>query len=301
MDAYRHPPAPPPVDPEVAAAEARMLSSFARKRRTMAVLVGIVALACTSPALVCSYHLVDNQRQAARWRQAQELTPSERAEIAELLPRARAAIDESAAAWRAATADAALSRLQASTRACPYAYSAPTETAAASYVRYASIDGNYFGAGYTTSTAGAPRSSSSLQAADDLLTPARVGSMSRHDLQSLRGVADGTYFTREVLVVADESSAARMDGDSYLSGRVLGRAYVYDFHQRAIVCVADLDAQSSEHLDFEYWSTGSMNDFERTQAANAALARDLEVQVRRAIAEGLRAAIEGEPHVVVAE
>jgi hypothetical protein len=49
--------------------------------------------------------------------------------------------------------------------------------------------------------------------------------------------------------------------------------------------------RSSPHVDFEYLSTSVLDDVQKTHAANEALARDLQVQVRRAIADGLRVAV----------
>jgi hypothetical protein len=83
-----------------------------------------------------------------------------------------------------------------------------------------------------------------------------------------------------------------MLSDSYLPGTVTGNAYLYSFRDRRIVCATALEVRSSVGIEvrYQYMQDNVADEMtKKDRAGQATLDRDLEVQLRYAIAAHIRA------------
>jgi hypothetical protein len=68
-------------------------------------------------------------------------------------------------------------------------------------------------------------------------------------LEKARKLANPAFWTHDLVVVVDERVDPESAGEGkYRSGRILGRAYLWSYGERAIVCAADVAAESSESV-----------------------------------------------------
>jgi hypothetical protein len=78
----------------------------------------------------------------------------------------------------------------------------------------------------------------------------------------------------------------------YAPGTVTGTAYLYDPGAQRVVCAGPISVESGEHINIEYRAmAGNPLDAEMKadEAARAALKRDLDIRLKRAIVANLRA------------
>jgi hypothetical protein len=304
---FREAPETPPP-PSTDAAEALLKKHLARRR---ALLIGLAAggvLVCLSPFFYIAYGIVHESMAARAAKKAQELDAREAKELAGLLARADAALVEREAAFERATSPAALATAGTGGGGrCPWSPSAPSYTAADSYVKYGSIDMNYFGsAAYeVVSPAGAAPKASHLAHVRTTIDSARASlaakTATKRQLADVARIADGTTFAtaREILLVVDRKVephvVGALAGDvTYDGGELSGRAYLYRHATKRIACAGEIDAENSKTVDIRYMTTvirgtALPDDFAKRQATKAALERDLEVQIRNKLATDLEA------------
>lgn len=247
--------------------------------------------------------LVLRSREEAAARAAAQLSAEERTEAEQLVGQAERALREADAEFSAGMSPEALARikLDEGDAECPYRLAPPTLEAARSYVQYGSIDMNYFGSlSYMLRQPGEPIGESStvavrryqLQRIGEAL---RAGRAEKHDLRALREL--GTVRGTSIVVLVESQvpalvSSAIGPGVSYTAGRLAGRAYLYSFAQKRVACAGFIEAVNSPQLDirFSYMKDNFLDkSSKQEQSAKAALERDLEVQIRRALAAGLHA------------
>lgn len=91
-----------------------------------------------------------------------------------------------------------------------------------------------------------------------------------------------------VLVTRSKREPHARSETEFVPGRIEGRAYVYDFGSREVVCAADVEARSSDAIGFAY-ALG--NDAPSGDGKSARLAEavdaDMRTQIERAIAKSI--------------
>lgn len=287
------------------AALERQFEEDARRRRrtTRLVFYGFVGLMIL-PFAWYALNLWLRAREEAAAKAAAQLTPAEISEANELMTQGERALAEAAAEFRNnMTPEAmkqALERTPAEGPECPYALRPPTPGAAQSYIMYGSIDGNYFGTiDYSLRSASDPIGDSReitsrqywLRSIGEKL---KSGRAEKRDLRELRGMTQ--MRGASIILVAQTQTASSVSGFGpgvvYKAGSVTGAAYIYSFTAKRIACAGAIVAENSPKLDFRF---SHMKDnyldetTKRSQSAEKALERDLEVQIRRTIATSMRA------------
>jgi hypothetical protein len=300
--------AAPPPPPSTDGFEAEFEAQLRSKRRRLAALVVVGLCVVLSPFFVIFYRSVSaglaHKEFERKYEEAHRLTDAEKRELDAGLATAAAALEKRERTWADRTYASALGDVEPGGGRCHLAPSAPTITAADSYVKYGSIDLYYMGsARYRTVPGGASLGpSSELRSArgklDDVRTRVATGKADRDDLERVRGLISGRYFEdlQETVVVSTRYKAPSPYGGpgGYEGGELAGRAYLYDHDAERIVCVGDIDAESSESVGVQYMTQGygaGLGEYDpaRTTALKGALERDMEMQIRRAIASELRA------------
>jgi hypothetical protein len=268
-------------------------------RRSRTIKLALLALVVLSPLIWVVYKNVAARKRIEEHREAYErsiaLTDADKTELRDAIPNARKAIDDAARAFVTAVTPQTLDGLQDAGTNCPYRVSAPTMGAGESYVKYGSIDGNYFGnARYTLYAPGAaikPSVGFELSTLDEIAKQLAEGKADKNDLERVRRLERGLD---DELFVVGETKAPVVLADSYLPGSVTGFAYLYSYDEGRIVCFAALAVQSSPEIEISYsHMAGNYLDQEmkKDSAAQAVLERDLHVQVRYAIASRLHSTL----------
>lgn len=287
------------------AALERQFEEDARRRRrtTRMVFFGFIGLMIL-PFAWYALQLWLRAREEAAEKAAARLTAAESAEAAELLTQAERALAEAAAAFRSAMTPEAMGQILERTPVdgppCPYALRPPTSGAAQSYIMHGSIDGNYFGSiYYTIRKAGeAIGESGEIESRQsDLRSIGERLKSGRAEKRELRALREMIHMRgTSIIVIAQSQTAALVSsagpGITYAPARIAGAAYLYSFSQKRIACAGAILAQNSPQLDFRFshMKDNYMDEVsKRAQSAEGALQRDLEVQIRRALAESLRA------------
>lgn len=243
-------------------------------------------------------------REAEAEKNAAKLSAAESAEANELIMQADRVLAEAAAGFRSAMTPEAMNQLLERTpidgAPCPYPLRPPTPGAAQSYIMHGSIDGNYFGSiYYTLRKAGEPIGDSRELASREFTLNSigeklKSGRAEKHDLRELRELIRmrGTSIIVIAQTQIESFVSSAGPGITYKPARITGAAYLYSFAQKRIACAGPLFAENSPQLDFRF---SHMKDnyldetSKRSQSAQKALQRDLEVQIRRALAESLHA------------
>jgi hypothetical protein len=272
--------------------------STARKRN---IRLGLLGLVIASPFLYlgfrCHSENAKIEERREEYRKSLALSGSELASLKQGVDDERRRITAARAAWARAVAPEALAALEQSEQPCPVRFQAPTPTAAESYTRYASIDGNYFGSGtFRTFQTGEPIADATLAASaeilDEIAAHLAEDKADRRDRDRLYALPATATFVivderKEPVVTTSHGEVA-----SFAAGVIGGRAFVYDVGQRAIICTCDIDVTNSLELkfDFSYMEDNPLDREARMlEAAKAVLARDLEMKIRQALARELRA------------
>lgn len=96
----------------------------------------------------------------------------------------------------------------------------------------------------------------------------------------------------DVVLVASKDEKPSVTSDlSFVPGDIEGRAYLYEFASRRVVCAADVRAKSSNAIGYAY-SIGIADDAPpaagRAASMKDAVDLDMEMQIERAVALGMR-------------
>lgn len=273
--------------------------------RRKVVTFGATAVFFLSPFGYIGWKLFEQHRAEVVAHEAELLDAAEQKEMDDLLAKADAALDTQEAKWKAATTPAALAAVKESDDDCSSAPSAPDAQSADSYIKYGSIDMSYFGnADYTLIKGGNASEADPVSYPRRRLADVRAKSSKKEatkdDLDTARSIVLGTGGRAIFVDVSDEtepdvSFGPDVDGDgTFDPGSLHGRAYLYRVDEGRIVCAGDLEAESSPTVDVRYFTTtinGSpiTDTFARHEGEKAGVQRDFQVQIRRALATGLRA------------
>jgi len=92
-----------------------------------------------------------------------------------------------------------------------------------------------------------------------------------------------------VLVARSRKEPHARSETEFVPGRIEGRAYVYDFAAREVVCAADVEAQSSEAIGFAYaLGNDAPSGAGKSERLAAAVDADMRTQTERAIATSMQ-------------
>lgn len=256
------------------------IKAFTRSTTTKRyVMIGLLIAVIAAPFMYVWNERREKQNRIdasrASWAEAQKVSDAERRARDDAMAKARQTYTSAQQAWAAATAPEALAAIKPSANPCEYKFEPPTAKAAESFVRYGSIDANYFGKGVFTSFA-ASDPVRDLQIAGALrdIEVMSKREASRGDLEQLR-----RFPTHVVFVVIDnEVEPVPETGTTFKPGAVTGRSYVFSVAQRRIVCAGVVDVKNA--------STAQTPP--QDGEAKQMLFRDLEMQLRQALAMNLR-------------
>jgi hypothetical protein len=269
--------------------------TFMRAQRTAnRVKIALVIAVLLAPAVYLLWRIYAHNAGVAEEREqerrAEMLSAVETAQLRDGLARAHQASAARRAAFAADVVPTKLEAVTPSDAPCPVSLRAPTAGAADSYVRYGSIDGNYFGnVAYREVEPGSSirpptDDDTSLDGIDAALARGEATRTQLHHVARLERDADDV-----VLVVATRKPALIV-ADSYEPGTISGNAYIYSYSQRRIVCFAEVSVRNSAEIKFEYSAQlGADENRQRDETARYVLERDLEVQLRRQLATRMRA------------
>jgi hypothetical protein len=261
----------------------------AQRRRSRVIIVGFLCLLGIGPFVPIGWQYYQ------RWKedQANKLTAAEAQELRGYLDRMSRERESCDQAWQSARDQ--IDSLKVSEAPCNASLMAPTSEAAKSYVEYGSIDGNYFGSWSLRLIRKEPIGESSACAFSDWEAKQTRERLDRGDADkdtlawARRAVVRPGRGYQVVVLVSDESKPMKT-GNSFIPGRISGRAFVYSDELRRFVCGGPVEAMSSPNVNirYSYMKDNFMDqEYKSASAGQAALGRDLEVQVRRAVSEQL--------------
>jgi len=259
--------------------------------------ITLLLLVIGSPLIYVGYKNYAKRAEIQERRDAYQasiaLTAADKTEMAAAIPRARKAIEDAGNQFVKVVTPAALDALEDAGTPCPYRITGPSMGAGESYIKYGSIDTNYFGnASYTFFAPGTPITpniSYDLSTLDDIARRFAIKQAFKTDLERVNRLARGLD---DMLFVVGEQKDPVVLADSYLPGQLSGFAYLYSFEAGRIVCFTALAVQNRESIEIEYSAmVGNALDEEmkKNDAARSVLQRDLQVQIRTAIAARLHA------------
>ena len=304
MTPYRQP-EPPPESSGTGDLEAAIGRMAARRRALMGGLIAAGLLLVAAPYVYIGYGRHAVAVADAAQRRAEQLNDAEQNELDDLLARADVSLAAENTAFQNATSPAALAKTGTGEGICSDAPSAPEGEAAASYIRYGSIDAVYFGnASYVLVHGDDTSPASPVASWRSIIARVRAANAkheaTRTNLTETRDILTGR--NRGVIlfiVVASETdpdvSAPASDGKSgFDAGELRGRGYLYRNADHRVACAGDLSVTSSPSVDITTFTTtlsgvpinGTMAQLE---AARSGVKRDFEVQIRRALATDLHA------------
>lgn len=262
------------------------IAAFTRSTTTKRwVMIGLLAAVIATPfAYVWNerrqeQNKIDARRAAYSAPEARpKLSAADRTAIEKTVAESKQSLDAARQSWAAAMTPDALAAIKPSTGPCEFQFKAPSANAAARFVKYGSVDADY-GEPFESYMAADPINPGVLTRA--ALT---VDGLARR-LESGHATADDAARIRKqlpthvpVLVIDKDVEPAAGSGTTFTPGQVSGRAYVFSVAQNKIVCSAAIDVKNTPDL------TTSPKDGEAQQM----LFRDLEVQLRKAIAANLK-------------
>jgi hypothetical protein len=268
-------------------------------RRSRTIKITLMLLVVCSPLIYLGYKNYAKRAEIQEHRDAYAreiaLTAADKTELTAAIPRARKAIEAAGNTFVNVVTPTALDALEDAGQPCPYRITGPSMGAGESYIKYGSIDMNYFGnASYRLYAPGAPLTP---PIADDLATLddiAKRFAMKKADKNDLARVQRLERSMEDLLFVVGEMQAPALLSDSYIPGQLTGFAYLYSWSAARVVCFTSLAVQNHEQIEIEYsHMEGNYLDAERKKAdaAKAVLERDLIVQIRTAIAARLHATL----------
>lgn len=267
----------------------------ARKRTAMRLVFAGLAVLAVSPIVFLIGGSVFRGVAEARAARARRIDERDRPAAEAAIADARAALARRQRAFEAATTPSALDALVPGVAPCPFHLQAPSSHAAGSYATYGSIDGNTYGSWPLTrlGTESAKLGGGARWTVDAFAEALRKGTAEKKALERVRAVTlhdDG----RDVVLRVDEEhepiGLAHGPNPSYISGSIVGRAFLYDHASEKVVCVADVDVTNSPSVDVRYVTRGILDTGAKSTALDGALVRDLDTRLRTEISRGLRRA-----------
>lgn len=272
--------------------------SEGRRRIVRPLLWLVLAALGISPCVMLAKNIRDRTAEQEARDEASKMRPDELARIGPLAVRAEQRVSARRATWAKLVTRESLASVSPGEGRCGHSLKAPTEAAAKSYVMHRSIDLNYFGTwSFQLIPASAPEiASRTLQGAASVIDRAKKAEAERKGerdvLTDLTAIAEDRYFSEryDIFVMVEAQKEAIVLSDTYLSGLLVGRVYLYSHGVEGLSCAGDIKVESSDKIDFNYFKTNPVFEGQdRAAAAAEALKRDMEVQTRRSIAAGLRA------------
>jgi hypothetical protein len=259
--------------------------------------LGAFLLLVSSPLIWVVYKNVSVRKRIAdrqeAYQQSIALTDVEKKELPLAIERARKALQDAGRTFSAAMSPDALRAASSSGGPCPLRISAPTMGAGESYIKHGSIDGNYFGNAdfdlYEREEDIKTPINSRLATLNDIEDELRAGKADKLDLERVQGIE---RLRGHELIVVGKATKPAVLADTYVPGTLKGRAYGYSYAEGRLACVADLDVSNTEKIEIHYTAmVGNVADemIKKDQAAQTTLERDLQIQIRHAIASRLQA------------
>jgi hypothetical protein len=268
-------------------------------RRSRTIKIALLLLVIASPLIYVGYRNHAKRAQIEERHEAYErsiaLTAADKTELEAAIPRARKAIVDAGNRFVNIVTPQALEAMEDSGQRCPYRITGPSMGAGESYIKYGSIDMNYFGnAGYTLYAPGTPIKppiAGDLGTLDDIAKKLATKTADKTDLDRVKRLE---RTMDDFLFVVGEQKDPVVLADTYLPGQLSGFAYLYSWDANRIVCFTALAVQNREAIEIQYsHMAGNYVDEEmkKNDAARSVLQRDLQVQIRTAIAARLHAAL----------
>jgi hypothetical protein len=231
------------------------------------------------------------EREAAEAYANRPLTPAEVTRLDDLAGYIREDTRAMRASWQAATDPDALAAVIGGDSPCATGMRPPTLEAADSYVKYGSIDGNYFGdTSVEVYDAGTALPTHWLDervaTAEMIVKHVHAGMHARSDLEAAEHLGGGAPF---VFVIATTHKSPVILEKTFMAGEIDGTAYAFDPASHAIACAGDVSVTNRSEIDVTYYTLdGSLDTSNRDRQARAMLERDLDVQLQRAVMASLR-------------
>jgi hypothetical protein len=261
------------------------IAAFTRSTTTKRwVMIGLLAAVIAAPfAYVWNERRQEQNKRDARRAayvepRTRKLSDADRTAIEKTVAESKQSLDAARQSWAAAMTPDALAAIEPGTGPCEFQFQAPSANAAARFVKYGSVDADY-GEPFESYMAADPINPGTLTRAavtvDGLGRRLASGHATAEDAARVRKLLP-THVP--VLVIDKDVEPAAGSGTTFTSGQVLGRAYVFSVARQKIVCAAAIDVKNTPDL------TTSPKDGEAQQM----LFRDLEVQLRKAIAANLK-------------
>lgn len=275
-------------------------------RRRMTIVIGVIALVVAYPffKIFQRWHQVDeaNERgeeQLRRERAEREayanrpLTAPETDRLQHVAPALRDTISKFEAEWRGATSRDSLARVVALSAPCPVHVSSPTFEAGDSYVRSGGRVALEFSRVQLGGAPLAPDFAAMIATGDAIAKHVASGVLSRKDLEAAEQLYAPSDTVKFLVTIEDKPAIAHDDG-TYVSGLVVGTAYIYDLKLGAILCAGRIQVENSPGIQFNVRSNsalpaGGLPGDDSIESEQRALERDLAVRVQRAIAAAVRA------------
>jgi len=278
--------------------EVKNLARWQTLRRVLAVALPVLLL--LSPFL---WFATQKYRRAARVearRQADILPEAKQAGLAGLIEEAERMVDRADVGLGPSIEANELVRWRPGSEPCEEPPMAPLDDAGKNYVKSGSIDGVYFGFWkYQLVEPGQPVVVPDFAGPRAEIAYARqaiaIGEASRETLADIEQLLEGRHWSQIVVLLADDfvkpTALITPNGASLdkAFGSVVGRVFLIDAIT-GVRCVGDVDARISDMVEFEYLTFGVLDDYGRQTAANAAVTRDFEVNLRKNIVKSLRSA-----------
>jgi hypothetical protein len=268
-------------------------------RRSRTIKIVLVFLVVCSPLIYLGYKNYAKRAEIQEHRDAYAreiaLTAEDKTELAAAIPRARKAIQDAGNTFVNVVTPQKLEALEDSGQPCPYRITGPSMGAGESYIKYGSIDMNYFGnASYTLFAPGVPITpplAYDLGALEEIAKKAAAKTADKNDLARVKRLERSMD---DFLFVVGEQTEPMIVSDSYMPGELAGFAYLYSWSAAHVVCFTALAAQNREQIEIEYShmeGNYADADMKKKEAARGVLQRDLQVQIRTAIAARLHATL----------
>lgn len=230
-----------------------------------------------------------------------QLTEVEKKQYADALDALEKVLREEDAAWKAVAKRELLEAMSFEDDDCIFELPAPQMGAGDSYVKHGSIDGNYFGrwslcrVGKNEDVARCGGNSWELSRLAEERTQLEAGERDKRDLARVERQLRRRERDQTVVLLVEEQSepfaSSGLAGDfSFTPGSISGRAYLH-VDGEGFVCGGLVAARNSGEIDvtFSYMRDNFLDENQKgQQAVKGALLRDLEVQLRVAVSQGLR-------------
>jgi hypothetical protein len=255
-------------------------STSTKKYVMIGLLVAVIAAPFVYVGNTCRKKQQKIDAQHAEWRMEKEqLSDGDRKALDAAITASLQRYTAAKQAWPAAVAPPALAALKSSASPCEFKFAAPSPQAVQQFVKYGSMDDNFadnpflsFKAGETPQDLQVDRP---LRQIEGIAKRAAQGDGMRGDIDNLRQLPTHVVF----VMIDKETEPVPEAGTAYKPGEVLGRGYVFSVAQRRIVCAGVIQARNAAGIETS----------PRDEEARETLFRDLEMQVRQALATGLRA------------